>query len=123
MTKEATEVLSKLPKNTPTWAVGLAVILVSASVALATVYVLAKDDVGKLVSSNVAVKEKIQISESNTLSQVLALATSNGEAIARLSEDNGSLKARVSALEQELVKTKTSLAACEESLKFCREKR
>lgn len=130
---KATEVVDNLPKQTPKWAIGISVILVSMATTFGTMYVVAQDEIKEwLVHSNNIEEEREAVDTerfNSILNTVLSLTSVNAEQITELTKalnvaqaDNKVLSERVAALEKSLVVANKDLAVCEGKLRGCRYK-
>ena len=120
--------VENLPKKTPTWAVGISVILVSAATSFVTVYVVAKDEVKDMLSYKANALASHEEADNkrfdDVLASVLGMTRANTEQIVTLSkalsqarEENIVLSARVSALEKSLSLSDSSLSNCLDKLR------
>lgn len=126
----ADEILKKIPQQTPSWAVGLTVIIVAVATSAVTVYITARDDISNSIKAGIVRDEatsnaNIQSSK-DAFSVVLSLVNTNSQQIVELSKSLGStqqqnilLTNRVSSLEESVVLLKTSLGTCKDDLEAC----
>ena len=125
---EPEDVLEKLPKRTPVWAIGVVSIIVSLSVSLGAVYLLSKGEFQQYLTAHFTAAERMNAYEAKesdrratvenkAFDTVLGLIQVNSNQITELTVANNRLTERVSALERELARANTDLAKCEESLR------
>lgn len=113
------EILGKLPKTTPVWAVGVVSVIVALSVSFTTMYLIGKSEIEKLIEGRAKTAEvKVQM-EGETLQVVLSLIKDNSQQITNLSSSNLKLTERVAAIEVELGSTQKALVDCQAALKKC----
>lgn len=128
------ELLEKLPKKTPVWAIGTTTIVVALFTCLITLYVVAKEDISKsIVWAQTSYDKQIAADDTNdakTIDSVLAIVSTNMNSIAEVHKALGvsqvqaaALAVRVSDLEAAVNRLKGSLSVCEESLKKCIDKK
>ena len=127
------QLLEKLPKKTPVWAIGITVVLVATVTSLVTIYVVAKEDISKSITWSQSFKDKQALADSTneakTIESVLSIVSTNMKALAEVHTALGvaqsqanSLAVRVSDLEAAVNRLKGSLSTCEQSLKTCLER-
>lgn len=127
-------VLSKIPKHTPPWAVGLAVIIISAATALISMYVISRTEVVKLIDKKLEYstqEQDFEIKSNNkVLDTVLGMVATNTKQISELSsalqktsEYNLKLSERVGMIEKELLIANKKANICEDALRACENKR
>lgn len=117
------DLLQKVPKKTPPWALAVMVVFLSTGVSIVMVYTASRNEVKQYIGRSFADKEsKIQV-EKNTLTSILELVHNNSEQITQLSgalfraqEENKNLSNRVTVIEKELAVTQANLRACEAKL-------
>ncbi len=114
------DLLNRLPKHTPPWAVGLVTIIVAVSMFFTGAYLVARPEIQSVVSGSVKASEQKVKDDSNALHEVLSMMHVNmkqisdlTEALFRAQEENSLLQKRVSALEVDVRQTKLSLADCQ----------
>jgi len=128
---EPDDILEKLPKRTPVWAVGAVTIIISLVVSISAVYVLAKGEFQQYLTAHFTEKQKIlelhtkefeqeSLTSRKAFDTVLGLIQVNSEQITGLSVSNAKLSDRITALEKELASKVVDLKACEESLRVCK---
>ena len=133
MTKEPEDILAKLPKKTPQWAIGVVAILVAIVTAFSTVYLLSRDDIRQYVGWYQEHRSKteagLEARYTMTLNAVLSLVDTNSKQITELSkslgvaqQQNSALAERVSQLEKNLAMATMNLQTCETKLTICRGK-
>lgn len=121
------DLLDKLSKRTPQWAVGVVSILVAISATFVAVYSTSKDEIVQAI----AVKEKVSTKEyeerDRIVGTILELVNVNSNQITNLSvalqktqEQNIVLTNRISVIELELSKSNTNLKVCETELAKCK---
>jgi len=124
------EILDKLPKKTPAWAVGVTTVVVSTVVSLSAFYVVSKEEVKQALGWAEKHHEAQFTQDSkvynDTLSSVLNLVRSNSEQIVQLSnalgatqQQNISLTDKVIQLEKRIDAVTGTLKECESKLKLC----
>lgn len=127
------EILEKMPKKTPAWALGITTVIVSTLVSVSSFYILSKDEVKQMINwsqkhhdNEFDVESK---SYTDTLSSVLNLVQSNSEQIVQLSQSLGAtqqqnviLTDRVFQLEKKVDAVTSLLQDCEDRLKICTDK-
>lgn len=103
------EVLQKLPKHTPVWAIGITSVVVSFAVCLASMYLVVRPEVQDYLKEGYKAEEKKFENEHNLASSILGIVKANSEQISTLSialadaqEQNIALTARVSMIEKAL---------------------
>ena len=131
------DILKKMPKQTPLWAVGLVTIIVGITVSISSFYLLSRSEIQEYLKSSISLKQMaaesdkatqaIKISnESATTSSILNLVTENSKQITVLSdtlnkaqESNFKLTERVAAVEKDLAVSLEKLDKCQVDLKGC----
>lgn len=127
------EILEKMPKKTPAWALGITTVIVSTLVSVSSFYILSEDEVKQVINwsqkhhdNQFDVESK---SYTDTLSSVLNLVRSNSEQIVQLSQALGAtqqqnivLTDRVLQLEKKIDTVTGSLKECEDQLRACTDK-
>lgn len=127
------EILEKMPKKTPAWALGITTIIVSTLVSVSSFYILSKDEVKQMINWSQKHHDNQFDMESksytDTLSSVLNLVRSNSEQIVQLSQSLGAtqqqnivLTDRVLQLEKKIDTVTGSLKECEDQLRACTDK-
>lgn len=123
MTLEPQDVLQKLPKNTPLWAVGIVCVLVSSAVCLGGFFVIARPEVQTYIAESFKLQGTRAGVEKDTTNKLFELVTTNTNQITALSialsnaqENNFKLTERVANIEKEQAVTKAQLEECEKSL-------
>lgn len=113
----------KIPRGTPTWAIGIVAILLG----VATIGYVFRPEVNLFVDGSRQVALKRAESDTATLASVLSLAERNSSQIADISKALGQAQERVTALsdrvlvlEQELTRSEKSRLECEEKLLKCK---
>lgn len=128
------DILDKLPKKTPLWAVGLVSLIVAVSASFLTLYVVARPEIQQYMvtaATKVTAENARQDSEANVknelVASILGIVKSNSDQITNLSlalqvaqTANYKLSDRVSAIERDLAVTQASLTTCEANLKKCK---
>lgn len=128
--KTPDELLDKLPKKTPKWAVGVVTILVAISTSLLAMYIFAKDDVHQVIQwaeahhdTRVSLEAK---DYSDTLGRVLTLLDVNSTQIIELSKtlgvtqhQNQLLSGRVDEMEKRINGLVKDLKICESERDNC----
>lgn len=131
MTGQPVEVLERIPKRTPVWAVGIISVVVTLTASIGIIYPVMKDELKEYLRTNAALSEKrmaltseewTRVSELDTksLDTVLQMVRVHSEQITNLTILNNKLSERVAELEKEVVKTKADLAVCTEALSACK---
>lgn len=118
-TAKPEEILGKLPKTTPAWAVGTVSVIVAFATSLGAVYLVGKSEVEKWVETSAKSAETKAQQEGQTFQVVLSLIRDNSQQITNLSSANLKLAERVSVIELELAGTKRSLSECQSALTKC----
>jgi hypothetical protein len=127
---EPGELLNKIPKKTPVWAVGIVTVIVAVVTSLVTLYIVAKEDISKSIvwaqASHDAQVKADDIHAVSTIEGVLKIVNVNMQALAELNKALGvaqvqaaSLSVRVSDLERAVDRLSASLTNCENSLASC----
>ena len=125
------DILDKLPKRTPLWAVGLVSSIVSLAVSFVVVYPFIKGEVQQYMASSANIEEKRVEAEvgkdkadRETLKEVLKMVNINMTQLTSLAtalsiEQQNSMKLidRVSVVERELAVTRAGLESCMQKLK------
>lgn len=124
------EILNKIPKKTPAWAVGLVTVVVAVVTSLVTIYIAAKEDISKSLAwsqaSHDAQVAADDIHAVSTIEGVLKIVNVNMQALAEINKALGvsqvqaaSLAVRVADLERAVDRLTVSLTNCESSLASC----
>ena len=122
--KTPDELLDKLPKKTPKWAVGIVAVLVTISTSFLALYIFAKEDIHQTIQWAQEIQTARLSTEakdySDTLGRVLVLLDINSNQIIELSkalsiaqQQNQFLGQRVDNLEQKVDKLTKDLNICE----------
>lgn len=121
------DILAKLPKKTPVWAIGLVSLVVSLTVSFVVLYVTARPEVQQYLSSAQEDRKVKTNAELATVASILDLVKTSALQIANMSaalnsaqEQNFRLSERVAAIEKELASTQGSLTLCEDKLRHCK---
>jgi uncharacterized protein YoxC len=128
--KTPDELLDKLPKKTPKWAVGIVTILVAISTSFLAIYIFAKEDIHQTIQWAQETQTARLSTEakdySDTLGRVLVLLDINSNQIVELSkalsiaqQQNQFLAQRVDNLEQKVDKLNKDLNICEAERDRC----
>jgi len=124
------DIFDKLPKKTPTWALGLVTIIISSATALTAMYVVSHTEIAKLVESSIVEQEVSGQFDRNerdkVVTSVLNLVHTNSEqitgltsALADTQKQNAVLSVRVDRLEEDLNSTQRVLSDCQHKLEKC----
>ncbi len=120
---EPTDILKKVPKNTPSWAIGLTSVLISFALCLGSIYIAVRPEVQQYIGDRAKVQTAYAESEKTTTGKLFELITTNTNQITALSislssaqENNLKLSERVAAIEKELAVTSATLTECESRL-------
>ena len=127
---EPADILEKLPKKTPVWAVGVTTVLIALVTCLITVYVVGKEDISKTITWSQASHDRFaaadDINDSKAIDGVLAIISTNMTTLAEINKALGvaqlqasNLTTRVEDLEKAVERLKSSLSTCETNLKTC----
>jgi len=122
--KTPDELLDKLPKKTPKWAIGVVTVIVAISMSLLSIYIFCKEDVRQVIqwaeqthTTQMSVEAK---DYSDTLGRVLVLLDINSNQIVELSkalsaaqQQNQFLSQRVDSLEKKVDELSKDLHVCE----------
>jgi len=118
------DILDKLPKNTPTWAVGLGVLMFIAASSFGAIYVVTKGEIQKLIEVQSNKDTRSSDIESNTIGSILSMYKGQSEQITVLSggifeaqKQNNMLATRVTDLEKDLKTATIGLSECAVRLK------
>lgn len=119
----ADEVLKKLPKQTPLWAVGLVTIIVATSISGVVFYTAVKAEIRQYLTSSSQLAQTKTVSESSLSASMLKLIEGNSTSIVQLSsslakeqEVGSHTRERVATLEKELAVALEKLKNCETEL-------
>ena len=122
--KDMVDILDKLPKNTPTWAVGLGVLMFIAASSFGAIYVVTKGEIQKLIEVQSNKDTRSSDIESNTIGSILSMYKGQSEQITVLSggifeaqKQNNMLATRVTDLEKDLKTATIGLSECAVRLK------
>ncbi len=122
--KTPDELLDKLPKKTPKWAVGVVTVLVAISTSFLAIYIFAKEDIHQTIQWTQETQTARMSAEakdySDTLGRVLVLLDINSNQIVELSkalsaaqQQNQFLSQRVDSLEKKVDELSKDLHVCE----------
>lgn len=131
--KTPDELLDKLPKKTPKWAVGVVTILVAISTSCLAMYIFAKEDVQQVIQwaeTSYDTKATIEAKNySDTLGRVFTLLDINSTQIIELSkmlgvtqQQNHMLNLRVDDMERRIEAVTKELKSCETARDNCLKK-
>lgn len=127
MNVDPEKILEKLPRHTPSWAIGVTSVLVSLFLSLMAVYVTARPEFQEYLHQGYEERRAKATEDANAIVVVLGLVRSNAEQITELSralntsqENNLKLTERVSQIEKELIVTRSTLSDCEGKLRDLR---
>lgn len=100
-----TDFIGKLPRKTPSWGVGLAVLIA----ALGGFYLVARPEVSNYLNEQAKLQEVLAQDRTDTLKSILAMVTDQSKQITqltqtvfKLTEDNKDLTIRIVGLEKDL---------------------
>lgn len=120
------DILEKLPKKTPVWAVGGVSLVVSLTVSFVVLYVTARPEVQQFLTSSQEERRVKTNAELATIASILDLVKTSSLQIANMSaalnsaqEQNFRLSERVATIEKDLALTQGSLSVCEAKLRTC----
>lgn len=130
MNSSPADMLEKMPKKTPSWAVGMSVVFIAIATSLISMYVVSRTEVVRLLDSKIESHEEIQqagIQERDKMiSSILNLVSDNSSQITGLTkalletqQANNELSQRVARIEKELASSRVLLDSCETKLKKC----
>lgn len=121
------EVLKKLPKNTPPWAVGLVSLVVAVAVCLIGIFVFARPEIKSLMDQSAKAQADRTELQRDSMDFLFDLTKTNTKQISELSgsllkaqDSNIRLSERVASMEKEVAETNASLKGCQDALKKCK---
>jgi len=128
--KSLEDILDKVPKKTPPWAVGIVTIIITVATSLITIYVLSRDDVHQVIGWAQTYQQEKTAQDhetySSTLNRILSLVDTNSTQIVELSKSLGLtqqqnivLTARVEELERKASLIAQELKICETARDKC----
>jgi len=127
---EPSDLLEKLPKKTPVWAVGVTTVLIALVTCLVTIYVIGKEDISKSIiwaqTSHDAQVRADDTNDAKTIEGILKIVSTNMTTLAEINKALGTaqmqasnLAIRFTDLEKVVEKLRSSLTSCESNLKTC----
>jgi len=121
------DVLGKIPKNTPPWAVGVVSIVVAVGIVFGVLYMTGRSEIQAYTASSLKRSEASADVERSVTSSILKLIQDNSTQLTQLSGallktqyENSELTQRVSAIEKELAVSNERMTACEAKLAKCK---
>lgn len=119
----AQDILDKIPKKTPSWAVGVVSIIISIAALITVVYTTVRPEVQQTLSASIGKESKELDIKKDVFNTLLNLAANNAKQIADLNaglfeaQKRANLLAdRITAVETELNETKLVLGQCKKDL-------
>lgn len=119
MAKNTEAILKKLPKNAPTWSVGIVSIIVAITSAFIAIYALTQTQIKDYVQNQHEIATTKAKADDTVTQAMLALITRNSEQITSLTDSlqitakqNMSLNERITELEKRVAETTLKLADC-----------
>lgn len=121
------DVLGKIPKNTPPWAVGVVSIIVAVGIVFGVLYMTGRSEIQAYTASSIKRSEVNSDLERSVTSSILKLVQDNSAQITQLSGallktqfENSELTQRVNAIEKDLALSNERMTACEAKLAKCK---
>ena len=121
------DMLTKIPKNTPPWAVGIVSVVVSVGMVFICLYLTSRTEIQAFANSSIKKGEVEADLERAATTSMINLVHENSEQITQLSgvlfktqNENIELTRRVASIERDLAVASERMTACEERLAKCK---
>jgi len=121
------DMLGKIPKNTPPWAVGIVSVVVSVGMVFICLYLTSRTEIQAFANSSIKKVEADADLERAATTSMINLVHENSEQITQLSgvlfktqNENIELTRRVTLIERDLAVANERMASCEERLAKCK---
>lgn len=112
-------ILKTLPKNTPSWAVGLVSIILSFGSLIIVLYMTVRPEVLTSINESYKAEALREEHEQNNFTKVLDLVSAQAQQIAVLSEDSLKLRSQVIEIKNQLSLSQSEYKQCLKSLEIC----
>lgn len=126
MSAHQEEILKKLPKQTPGWAVGVISVIVSVSVSVGAMYTLARPEVTSYMNARFSSEAKAQENQRSVLDSMLSLVHTNqiqltdlSSALRTTEQKAYELSNKVNDLEREVTSVTSNWRECQSIVKSC----
>lgn len=123
------DLLEKIPKGTPIWAIGVTTVLVAITVSLVTVYIVLRPEVQSMLKNKYEMSLKEAEVEKSAVQTIMNMVKVNVTMLSQQTEmlkneqhRSNELEKRVKDIENKLEHTDHLLGECRSKLKLCLDK-